>query len=495
MDNFDLLASQARNKLVAEANRIADTDAAYDDLINGAHSIVLTPAGSAGIRPRRTLAIATTLAIVAAAVAIGVIVTRRNPSTDVTIIPATDAPTPTSLVTASTVEPSPTVETTISSELVTTTIDDSTPPTTEPAAPPSSVFPAVGVTPLDPNVPVIPGAAWEDLDPGPLSPRWDPVVVATDHEIIVLGGWVGAKDPVGSDYLQRVGDGAAYDPVAKAWRMLADPNGLFTQVTNAVWIGGTDKRLMLVGPELASIYDPTNGAHQAIDPPPFSNGMFFTAGTSVFTATVEVPGSVTLARTVGTAAKWDVLPPVGLSAVYEVLEVGGNVVAVGTIEDISGNQSGANAHMLTDTGWIDLAMPGGNWGAFFATTDGQRLLVWGGYGFGDGLRQGIGSWLDPNTGSWQDLANIEELWWECSADGVQVPGGLVIDDCGEVVHYRSAENSATPRPELALWGSRGGLPMVLLGGHLYRWGEPTFYAEGPPAPEAMKFGRLALVPG
>lgn len=491
MDNFDQLASRARQDLVAEANRIADTDAAYDDFVNGNRPITLTPAGPEGMRPRRTLAIISALALVAAAVVIGVIVARRTPSTDVTIIPATDAPRPTSLVTATTVEPSPAAETTIPSEVIATTIEDSTPPTTEPVGPPSSVVPAVDLTSLDPNVPVVPGTAWEDLDLGPLTPRWDPVVVATDHEIIVLGGWVGAKDQAGSDYLRRVGDGAAYDPLTQTWRTLSDPDGQFAQVTNAVWIGGTDPRLMLVGPELASIYDPTNGAHQAIDPPPFSDSMIFTAGTSVFTATVEVPGSVTLARTLGTAAAWEVLPPVGLSAVYEVLDVGGNVVVVGSVE---GNESGANAHMLTDTGWVDLAMPDRSWSNWFATTDGTRLLVWAGYGFAADA-QGTGLWIDPAAGAWQDLPNVDERWWECSADGIPVPGGIVIDNCGEVVHYRSTANIAVPRPEIALWGNRGGLPMVVLGDHLYRWGEPLYYAEGPDAPEAMRFGRLALVPG
>ncbi len=491
MDYFDLLASQARDKLVAEASRVADTDAAYDDLVNGNRPITLTPAGPEGMRPRRALAIVSALALVAAAVAIGVIVARRTPSTDVTIIPATDAPTPTSVVTATTVEPSPAVETTIPSEVVATLIEGSKPPTIEPTAPPSSVGPAVDLTPLNPNVSVVPGAAWEDLDLGPLTPRWDPVVVATDHEIVVLGGWVGAKDQAGSDYLQRIGDGAAYDPVAATWRILPDPDGLFARVTNAVRIGGTDPRLMLVGPELASIYDPTNGSHQAIDPPPFNNGMFFTAGTSVFTATVEVPGSVTLARTVGTTAEWDVLPPVGLSAVYEVLEIGGNVVVVGGVE---GNEAGANAHILTDTGWVDLAMPDRSWSNWFATTDGTRLVVWAGYGFAADA-QGTGLWVDPAVGVWQDLPNIQERWWECSADGIPVPGGIVIDNCGEVVHYRSADNAVVPHPELALWGNRGGLPMVLLGDHLYRWGEPTWYAEPPPTPEAMQFGRMALVPG
>ena len=494
MDNFDLLVSRARQDLVAEANRIADTDSAYHDVVHGVRPMTLTPTDTRrAIRPRRTLAIAATLAVVAAAVAIGVIATQQAPSTDIKIVPATDGPGSIAQPTATSVQPSTVAETTVPEGIATTSVEPETIPTTEAAPVVTSVYPQIGVAPLEPSTPVAPAASWEGLDLGPLSPRWDPVVLATDREVVVLGGWVGTTAADGTRTQERVGDGAAYDPVNATWRMLPDSGAAFARTTEATRSGGDEQLITIAGPEFAASYNVVTGEVRPIDPPPFNDGRIYNDGTHLFTATMEVPDSITLARLDG--GGWTTLPPMGISGFQSVLRVGGHVVVVGGVE---GNETGARALMLTETGvasettWVDLQLPDRNWGNLFATTDGRRLLVWAGYGFAADA-QGTGMWLDPADGPWHDLPIIDERWWECSADGVTVPGGIVIDDCGDVVHYRSAENTVTSRPELTMGGNRGGLPMVLLGDHLYRWGEPQ-YIENPDAPQAIQFGRLALVP-
>ncbi len=506
MDNYDLLAERARNDLIVEAYRIADTDSAYDDVVNGFRPVSL--AGSRENRPRRPFAVAAALALVAAVV-IGVSVARRGPSDTIKVVPATDAPTPSAPPDATGIATRPGTESTVPEPTVAATFAATTTvaaiPVTMPGIEPAAATPgaqASAVAPLDPSVPVVPGAAWETLDLGPLSPRWDPVVVATDGEIIVLGGYVRDRDANGSDYLRRVGDGAAYDPVARTWRLLPDPSGAFAKTTIARWVAcGCDvnSRITLVGPEFAATYDVVNGATIPLDrPPPGGDHSLYIAGPDIFTAVTEIPGSVTLSRLTAGATTWEALPPVGLSYVRTVLHIEGRTVVVGSIED---NLAGTRALILDETAttgeltWIDLNLPDRRWNDFFASTDGYRLLVWAGYGFNAEAQDlGVGVLLDPAEGVWRDSARIEERWWECSADGVPVPGGIVIDDCGALVHYRSAENATVTHPELELWGLRGGLPMVVIGDHLYRWGEPSPYAEGPDAPEAMRFAALPLVP-
>lgn len=97
---------------------------------------------------------------------------------------------------------------------------------------------------------------WESLAPSPLSPRYFATSVWTGREVLIWGGWDGSRG--------FFADGAAYDPSTGTWRVLA-PSPLDARVPlGAVWTG----REMLVwgsGPPMprgrrdvtGAAYDPT----------------------------------------------------------------------------------------------------------------------------------------------------------------------------------------------------------------------------------------------
>ena len=57
--------------------------------------------------------------------------------------------------------------------------------------------------------------SWNALAPSPLPGRSDPAFAWTGEELLVWGGWDG-----GVRETPYFDDGAAYDPVARTWRML-----------------------------------------------------------------------------------------------------------------------------------------------------------------------------------------------------------------------------------------------------------------------------------
>jgi hypothetical protein len=102
----------------------------------------------------------------------------------------------------------------------------------------------------DADIAAAPG--WTRLPDPPLSPRNSTTSVWTGEEIIVVGGWE-FDCPAGADCgfpadLEPFSDGAAFDPVASAWRPIAEAPFGFT-TSSAVTIGGdvfilTDRALL-----------------------------------------------------------------------------------------------------------------------------------------------------------------------------------------------------------------------------------------------------------
>ncbi len=67
---------------------------------------------------------------------------------------------------------------------------------------------------------------WRTIAPFPLGPRTGASAIWTGREVIVWGGSAGGDGPV------FIGDGAAYDPAADAWRSLPLPRG---ELTSNIW--------------------------------------------------------------------------------------------------------------------------------------------------------------------------------------------------------------------------------------------------------------------
>ncbi|MCD6023004.1 MAG: hypothetical protein K0R20_2714 [Actinomycetia bacterium] len=103
---------------------------------------------------------------------------------------------------------------------------------------------------------------WEPLPPSPLAGRSDPAFAWTGRELLIWGGWDGGfRDPPYFD------DGAAFDPVAETWRMLA-PAPIEGRSAFSVWTG---KELIVWGSREragrrldGAAYDPVTNAWRPI---------------------------------------------------------------------------------------------------------------------------------------------------------------------------------------------------------------------------------------
>lgn len=118
---------------------------------------------------------------------------------------------------------------------------------------------------------------WEPMPPSPLEGRSGSSFAWTGGELLIWGGWDGGfRDP---PYL---GDGAAYDPIARTWRMLpAAPIGartafsVWTGTEMIVW-GSTDRAARRVD---GAAYDPMSNTWRTIADGPTN----LTDGSAVWT--------------------------------------------------------------------------------------------------------------------------------------------------------------------------------------------------------------------
>jgi N-acetylneuraminic acid mutarotase len=70
---------------------------------------------------------------------------------------------------------------------------------------------------------------WADIAPAPVTPRFQHGAVWTGSEVVVLGGYDEAGEPIG--------DAGAFDPAQGTWRTIADPPGEVAGSPVAVWTG------------------------------------------------------------------------------------------------------------------------------------------------------------------------------------------------------------------------------------------------------------------
>ena len=118
---------------------------------------------------------------------------------------------------------------------------------------------AVQLVPIDRLVSLAPevelGALWvrssssrpldQALDPGPLTPRWRPIVTWTGEELIVYGG---RQD----DYPQRLTDGAIFDLATGVWRLMPEP----PEGTGSTVGGWVEQNLVVLSDDATMAFDP-----------------------------------------------------------------------------------------------------------------------------------------------------------------------------------------------------------------------------------------------
>ncbi len=133
------------------------------------------------------------------------------------------------------------------------------PPSTDPTGTVTSTSVAV-VAPSTTSV-AQPAPAWRALPEAPIAGRIGAGVVWTGKEMLVWGGLPRPADPDAP--MERVGDGAAYDPATRSWRTLAPPppGVLGIASEGAVWTG--DEAVfwtgnMPDGPASGALYNPRN---------------------------------------------------------------------------------------------------------------------------------------------------------------------------------------------------------------------------------------------
>ncbi len=93
------------------------------------------------------------------------------------------------------------------------------------------------------------------LDPGPLGERFSADVIWTGEEMIVWGGKESREG------LASLVDGAAFDPAANRWRMLAKSPIDGSRATRAVW---GDEEMIVVSPDGSFGYDPNSDSWRTI---------------------------------------------------------------------------------------------------------------------------------------------------------------------------------------------------------------------------------------
>ncbi len=134
----------------------------------------------------------------------------------------------------------------------------------------------------DGNSADVAAGTWSQIAPSPLSPRSGEVAVWTGTEMIVVGGTDMPLCPPGADCTgptdtQRLGDGAAYDPVTDTWRRIADAPQSLTYA-QAIWTG---TEMLVLAPRLGAqtegdveqdaatlLYDPVKDSWRTLDPGP-----------------------------------------------------------------------------------------------------------------------------------------------------------------------------------------------------------------------------------
>lgn len=352
--------------------------------------------------------------------------------------------------------------------------------TTEPAAGPTpSESPSSGspspTSPWHTSPPVGRVTGWQDLDPGPLTPRRDAAVVATDRWVVVVGGRAAGRD---------LTDAAAFDVRSGTWQRLADVPAAGAGADTGAWTGS---QVVVAGQHGAAALDPATGRWTTLAGPPFPAGRRVAAGGSVITVDVEAGGTtVPLARLDPGSGTWEALPAVPLAEVHDLLDAGGRLVTVGPA---ARGSTALSALALSGSQWRDLGLPALPWQfGHLAAGDAVSLYVWAGGSPGAERPTDHGVAVALGSGRWRQTADLPAEWWECYAAAASTGGELLVDACSTVLTYEPASDRVTTLGLLPP-SAQSTARLVVVAGHVYRWGPAYCSPECTDPPPAVAFTR------
>ena len=256
---------------------------------------------------------------------------------------------------------------------------------------------------------------WRSLPPSPLSPRSGPLAVWSGRELIVWGGTSAGT---------ALGDGAAFDPEANRWRPLpasplagrfAAPPGTVAQVPG-VWTGtemlvwGQGAGLDADQAELpaGAAYNPAADRWRVLAPAPVSPRIVEAVWTG---REMLVWGGQSGRRYFDDGAaydpggdRWRTLPPAPLAARFTFAVWSGERMLIWGGESSEEAFDDGAAYDAASDSWRSLPPSPLNARRGFARIwTGTELLVWGGApGGGTGLL-GTGAAYDPAAGRWREI--------------------------------------------------------------------------------------------
>ncbi len=340
----------------------------------------------------------------------------------------------------------------------------------------------------------VPTGAWEQVAPGPLSPRDHSVAAWTGSEVIVVGGVSGRPCPPDAECMGPSNyrtEAAAYDPGTDTWRELAPapeavPNG------HALW---WDDRLLVVHQRLTLAYDPATDAWERmsdLDDVEAWSGLIATDDGPVLFAYQQLPGSGQKVdwRLDPATGEWSPLPRdpfPGESYDRTMAWYDGRLwllsMPFASHMEASDGSSSRIAVLDGDT-WtvVDEETPDVSYEQRLVRQGDLLVVPSGAYGQGFDSRV-----FDPSSGEWSDLPDPEASEDSCPLGDAEV-GPAWIASATNLFSASPADALAVPpcpevaRPALAVWA----------GDRLFIWGGPDHdyrrhIADGwvwtPPAPD------------
>ncbi len=360
------------------------------------------------------------------------------------------------------------------------------PVTTLTVAVPASTLPATSTTATP--------SAWVSLPESPLTPRHGHSAIWTGEELIIWGGTdnPGLLDPFSND-------GAAYDPVERSWRKIAEAPIGKRLWHSAVWTGGE----MIVWGGFgdhavveAAAYQPVTDTWRPIADAPISPRWW--GHSTTWTGTEMIiwgnrPGES--AEPVGAAYDpavdtWRVLPasPVGNRTWHSAVWTGEELIIWGGQSFADGARAeylsdGAAYEPVSDTWRLISAAPiGGRW-QHTAVWTGATMIIWGGAASDESLDAlADGAIYDPASDSWSTLApspiaarNEHAAFWVDGSmiiwGGHERTSGSSWAQFSDGAVYDPATGSWTPLPDAPAAGTLTTTPSIWTGEHLLYWGQ------------------------
>jgi hypothetical protein len=244
---------------------------------------------------------------------------------------------------------------------------------------------------------------WGDIPQGPLFKRADPAFAWTGRELLIWGGWDGGfRDD------HAFGDGAAYDPVDRSWRMLP-PAPLSARRPFSVW---TDRELIVWGSIDRSAR--------------MRDGAAYDPSTDTWRTIAEAPVEVT-----DGSAVWTGTEMIVFGAALDGNNRADTEMAIGVAYDPA-----------NDT-WRELPSSNLSPQAMTAAWTGHELVAWD-YGL-------TSATYDPEVDAWRSLERVPLDDSECVPASVGAGRTVLGDYCGRPVVFSPEEDAwhreRLPTPE------------------------------------------------